>query len=411
MEFIWGLLLIAAAWWVFSALASGFKKGLNEEPRKVDAPELRVTFTTSGPYRSGGYGQNRERRAKTGELTEVAGGFMLNPRAPLPLTLLGKLTRQDAQALKGDLDYPWTSWHVRQELAFMIAQKNLRCPEIDAFVAKQKGAVDQQVEKMRASSAEWPSASEKDRRDLLVGFQEAAIGALAERPPQSRNFRVLLEGPPKDVTADDQLLAVFEKDIEAYKTYMYLISSSTSVRIVAAEDNYRKRFELFAAKGLARRGTDIPMADILASLKLKELNELIRGRVEKPVGRKAKAIEVALQMPDLRDRLGAKISFRELFQVLPPADLDIDELKRSFAWASEVADLFCDTYTAGVDTLERLGERRDMDYSGWRIRASDCCPTCAVLDQKTYKSRPSKLPPYHIGCTCDLEGIFSDETA
>lgn len=416
MEFLVGLVILCAIGYVvlsgIGALLKGFNEGSRGDksgasPPALDVP-VQVTFTTSvGSGSSGGRDIERD-RVDTGELLEVAGGFTLNPKSPFPLTLNG-IKRQDALALKSDLDWLWVQWTTRQEVAFLIAQKNLRCQEIDAFVFRQKQEVDRAVEQMRSASTEWVGASEKDRRDLLVGFQEKAIEALVERPPLARNFRLLLDGPPNNPEADDELLSLFASDLEAYKVYMYALSTAQSVRVVPAEDNYRQHFERFAEIGLARRGMEIPMADILASMKLKELNELIKDEVEKPVGRKAKAIDIAIRIPNLRDRLSSLISFRELFQVLPPAELEIDEAKRNFAWATEVGDLFCETYATGVRTLQTIKERREFQYKGWRIRAGDCCSSCMALDGKTYKSRPSKLPPYHPGCTCDLEGMYNGD--
>jgi len=411
MELLGLLLVVAIVWWVLSVLLSGFRKGLQSTDPQPSSPEIEVTLTThTSSGRSASLSGGRDHgKLNTGDLREVAGGFVLNPRSPLPLSMLG-ISRKDAESLKQDLDWLWVDYRVRQEVAFLVAQKNLRCAEIDAFVARQKKTVDEEVGKMLAASTEWAAASEKDRRDLFVGFQESAINTLQEKPPLSRGFRLLLDGPPRNAADDDELLALFDADVETYKTYMYALSTAQSVRAVPAEDTYRKRFESFADKGLARRGTEIPIADILGSLKLKELNELLKGTLEKPVGRKAKAIDLALKLPNLKDRLGSMISFRELFQVLPPADLDIDEVKRSFAWATEVADLFCETYAAGNQTLHTVAENREFEYKGWRIRADDCCTFCVALDGKRYKSRPSKLPPYHVGCTCDLEGMFADES-
>ena len=400
MEFLIFLFIVGGIVWYVVGRASSSKARATQSAA-VDVP-IRVTFTTSSSRSSDAPAID------TGRLTPVPGGYVLNPRAPIPLSLVG-VTEDEASKLKGQLDRTWVDYRIREDIAFLIAKKNLRCPEVEAFVAQLKRQVAADVERQRAASRDWESASEKDRRDLLIGFERAAIDALPQKPARTRELAALLDEPPMDPSADDALLSLFGADVEMYRGYMYALSSARSVRVVPADDYSRKRFEIFVEKGLARRGTDIPMEDVLPSLKLKELNELLKGAVEKPVGRKAKAAELALTLPDLKERLGKLISFRELFQVLPPAGMDVEELRRSFAYASGVADLFCETYATGVRTLQTLSERREMQYKGWKVYAEECCKSCDELNGKTYRSKPAKVPPYHVGCVCWIDGIFGGE--
>ncbi len=396
MEVFIGLLVVGAIWYFFFR---GTSKSASPAP--IEVP-VKISISTS----SGG--DFVPEPVDTGPLTEVDGGYVLNPRSPLPLALLGA-SRADAQTLKEQLDKQWVEPRVRQEFAFWIAQKNLRCRDIDSYVSKYRKQFEVTVEKLRASSAEWPVASAKDREDLQKGYEEQALEAIREKPARARGLRTLLQGEPTDVTSDDALMALFGKDTEAYKSYLYMLSNTGMVRVVPADDYWRKRYELFVEKGLARRGQDIPMADILESLRLKDINESLKGLVEKPFGRKAKAIEYALTVSDLKDRIGALVSFRELFQIQTPPGLDVSELQRNFAYASEVANLFCDTYAAGVQTLRTLFEHKEMPFKSWRIHADSCCSSCAAMHGKTYKTKPSKVPPYHLGCDCELFGTFSDE--
>lgn len=403
METLIFLLIVGGiAWYVFGRSTTKTTNA-TVASAPVDVP-IRVSITTS----SGG--RYDAPVIDTGRLTPVPGGYILNPRCPLPLTLIG-LAQDEASTLKAQLDKQWVDYQIREDIAFLIAKQNLRCPEVETFVAELKRQVEAEVERQRTASPDWASASEKDRQDLLVGFERAAIEALPQKPARTRELRALLDGSPKDPSADDALLSLFSADVETYKAYMYALSSARSVRVVPADDYSRKRFETFVAKGLARRGTDIPLEEVLLSLKLKELNELLKGTtIDKPVNRKAKAVELALKLPDVAQRLGRLISFRELFQVLPPPGIDIEDLRHSFAYASGIADLFCDTYSTGVRTLQTLSERREMQYKGWKVHAEDCCRSCAELDGKTYRSKPAKVPPYHIGCVCWIDGIFEAES-
>lgn len=400
MEFLGLVFLVALIWYGLSKMGRSSARRAppaDARPEAIDIP-LRISVTTS-------YGSGEPDKIDTGTMGEVPNGYILNPRSPLPLSLLG-LSRERTLALKSKLDVAWIEHGVIEETALLFAKENLRCPEIEAFSSELKRAVDLEVERQRASSPEWASASEKDREDLLAMFTEAAIDKLPTRPGRMRELGALLAGPPEDATVDDALLARFGVDADAYKSYMYLAAGARVVRSVPADDYYRKRFELFAAQGLARRGLDIPMPDILSSLRLKDLNGFLKGTVAKPVGRKAKAIELVLTLPDLKDRLSKTMSFRELFQILPPEGMDVDAIARSFAWASAVAQLLCYTYSAGNRSLRTISERGDYGSRRFKVMAGECCASCTPLDGKTYKSRPTKLPPYHLGCSCWLEGVY-----
>ena len=151
---------------------------------------------------------------------------------------------------------------------------------------------------------------------------------------------------------------------------------------------------------------------MLEGLKLKELNELLAGTIEKPLGRKAKAVEAALALPDLQDRLAARISFREMFEVVPPQGLDVAKLVESFGYATAVATVVEQTYYTAITTLDVLDEVQQGDssyYNAWSVTNwEEPLPACAVSVCKKYKNLPSKKPPYHIGCTCRLVRSFNE---
>lgn len=148
-------------------------------------------------------------------------------------------------------------------------------------------------------------------------------------------------------------------------------------------------------------------------MRLKDLNELMDGAIPKAIGRKAKAIETALSLPDLPQRLTDHVAIREMFQVVPPPGLDLLALGRSFGFATAVATLAQQTFCAGVKTLDAIDEkRRDPDfYSGWEI-ANYAFPDagCAKRYCKDYARLPSKLPPFHVGCSCELSAKLQRRT-
>jgi hypothetical protein len=161
---------------------------------------------------------------------------------------------------------------------------------------------------------------------------------------------------------------------------------------VKADDYWRKGWEQLVENGFAYRGKDIPTQLLLESLRLKDLNELLAGAVEKPLGRKAKAIEVALSLPDLTSRMSNRIAYREMFQAVPPADIDVSALTRSFAYATALASVVQQTYYTGVRTLDAIEEhRREPGVYDARGNHAPGRPYPAVRSSRMQEVRPATL--------------------
>ncbi|MDM4765979.1 hypothetical protein [Pelomonas sp. SE-A7] len=345
-----------------------------------------------------------------GELSSTGeGAWLLNPKSPLPLTVVGadRVTAARLKDLLGRAEY-WTQ--KVPEVALLIAQHNLQFKELDAFVAQHKRRFDADVEQRIASSSEWAAASAKDRADLRSEFEDAAEEALGIFVGRA-DLGLLLHGQPAAFADDDELLKLFNGDATLYSFYLSQLGRANPVVTVKAEDYGRKSWEQLVEKGMAQRGKDIPLQLLLEGLKLKELNDILADVVGKPLGRKAKAVEVAVALPDLHDRLSQRIAFREMFQALPPADLDVAGLVGSFAYASSVATVVQQTYFTAVQTLEAIEERkRDSGiYDAWEISNwEDPLPACAAAVCKKYDRLPAKRPPFHVGCNCRLACSFKD---
>ena len=92
-------------------------------------------------------------------------------------------------------------------------------------------------------------------------------------------------------------------------------------------------------------------------------------------------------------------------------DVDVEALHASFGWANEIASLVQRTYVTGLKTLEAIAERKSgLDvYGAWEIlNWEDPLPACAKAYCKQYARLPSKRPPFHVGCDCQLENIVKD---
>lgn len=341
----------------------------------------------------------------SGALTESPdGAWVLNPKSPLPLTILGAEWAVATQ-LKTWLDDEIRFVHREIEIAFLIARHNLRCREIDQFVEANRAAFEAFVAQRVTTSEEWGTASARDREDLRREFEQDALENLPLSAPAHLGTECLLRNQSHDATVDDALLPAFGGDAETYRFFMSRLSS-TAVTRVPADDHWRKDWDGLAKRGLARRGQAIPMADILDSLRMKDINELFRDRLPKPLSRKAKAVEFALSQPDVAERVAASVGTRELFQLVPPPGVDVAGLRTAFEHATATSRLLIDTYRSGGDTLrERLDSERP---TAWEIEHPDSpIPACAQKRCKRSTARPSRLPPFHAGCQCQLRAVWS----
>lgn len=407
MEWIVIILLVVGVWYWVKGRAKPPAPPRQSAAAEVAVPEIKVTFTTSVGR---GAARNSEQPVDVGDLSNAGeGAWVLNPKSPLPLTVLGtdEATAARLKGLLGQAEY----WSQKvPEVALLIAQHNLRFKELDAFVAQHKRRFDADVQQRIASSTEWASASEKDRDDLRAEFEEAAEESLGIHVGRA-DLGLLLRGQPAAFADDDELLKLFAGDAGLYSFYLSQLGRANPVVNVKAEDYGRKLWEQLVEKGMAQRGKDIPAQLLLEGLKLKELNDILSDVVGKPLGRKAKAVEVALALPDLQDRLSQRIAFREMFQALPPAGLNVAGLVESFAYANAVAVVVQQTYFSAVQTLEAIQERkRDADiYDAWEITNwEDPLPVCAAAVCKKYERLPAKRPPFHVGCNCRLQCAFKD---
>lgn len=411
MEVLLVLVLIAAIWWFVKGRSSSTAAPPVSQPRRpapapVPTPTIEVKFSTSV-----GSGHKRPDVAQdVGPLTQVSSDtWVLNPRSPLPLTLIGadEALATQVKTILGKAEY----WGQRvPELALLVAQHNLCFKEVDEFVAQLRPRYDAAFQRRVKASSEWPTATEKDREDLRTEFEEAAIEELGVSIGDA-DMATLLGGQPSGFKEDDELLRRFAGDSALYTFFLGQRGRANPVVTVKADEPGRKPWEQLVTLGLALRGKDIPTQELLAGLRLKDLNDLLEGTIEKPLGRKAKALEAVLALPDLHDRLSQRIAFRETFRVNPPVGLDVDTLCACFSYASDVAVVVHQTYFTGVKTLQSVEQQKQDPgfYKAWEIHNwEDPLPACAKPYCKKYASLPGKKPPFHVGCRCELDVSFKD---
>lgn len=388
MWLFWLIVIAAVVLWLL-------KKNKSSGAAAVvpDTPAFTISVSSSiGP---------RNQETKIGFQPTADGGFQIGMNTPLPLTLYG-LDREDAtklvSAMEQGREYEIGEWYNH-----LVAQKNVRCKELDEWLADTKPRIRKLVDQRIEASTEWATATELDKEDMLAEFRHDAVNELPVRPAQDESASTLLFEEPQDITVDDALLERFKDSPQTYKSLLYAISAGPKVQVSPAGDYRRKTYDELVEKGFMRRGAEIPLEDILAGMTMKQMQEIAGAEAPKKFTRKAPAIEFMMTLPDLRQRLEKTISFRELFQLKPIDGIDLDELSKAHAYSAEVSRVTMRTLRAALNTQRLVESSKDWTVDGWELNSEECCPSCQKNHGKQWKRLPQKLPPFHIGCESRLE--------
>jgi len=372
-----------------------------EELEKVESelrPQLSQTFLQQSNEYSGKF---EKKKIKEGE-------FVLNPGGNLELTVINADIDLGKQ-VKGILDDEniWDSKKI-EILTGLFAQYNLRVKEVESYKKKYGKLYHDKIENLKNTSEEWKDSMEKDREDLLEDFREEALSGIYERA--NCDLHTLFEKEPVDITFDDELIKDY--GFENFRTYLKFADNLEKVRVLPNDNYNRPRFDKLVELGIAIKGQDIPLEEILGAMTLKDLNEVAK-HPDKEFKRKNQAIEFIMTLPDIKERLGSKISFRELFKLKPLPEkyssINLKELADAWSFTNEVVSLLVDTYRNSKRAEEDL---RDKEYvKGYTVGnffgGEQICPYAKELCKKSFsKSKPPKIP-YHVGCNCHIEKEYN----
>jgi len=349
-----------------------------------------------------------------GPLTQLAdGGWLLNPKATFSLTL-DNTSGETAEAFKSALEEQWSSipYNQRCDLVELITKSNIRVREIENYIADFQPEYLSSIELQKQNSSEWASASEKDRQDLMFEFRENAVAELEIQP--DCDLATLFECEPSDAKIDDALVSKY--GFKASKLYVRHSTKLNKVHVVPADHRDRSTFEQLVELGLAARGHNILIENLLNTLTLKEMAGLVSDLNPPIFRRKVVATEFLVKVPDIRDRLGRRIALRELFQLqpLPPefSSLNLEDVANTWQYAAQVAQLLTTTYwNAGWAAYNhaRFVSEEYQFIKGWKIDPADiCCPYCQRQASKSFRRTQRPTVPLHIGCRCTVEGVYND---
>lgn len=334
-------------------------------------------------------------------IKQANGGWIINPGTPFELTVIN--CDLETASLVRDLCNKNDS-QARHELLAMFATNNIRVKEIEAYKHKYAPVYYQRIEELKATSKEYNEADPKDRADMEEEFKITAQDCLYELPEYDM-YKLFID---EDITIDDDLLQQYGFDcLEAYLSYYGKLGS---VVTISKDAYYRPAFEKMVEKGMAIRGKDIPITEVLNAQNLKTLNA-IANNPAKEFKRKSQAIEYILGDNESASRIGELVAFRELFKLIPlPSEydgLDLEAIFRVWECHRVEIQLLMRTYYDSVYQWRRFqedGEARKRLYKTCKVICSnDGCKCAQDRMKQTYSVEKPPQTPCHIGCSCWLD--------
>jgi len=382
-------------------LAVGSSPGASSVPVEAvpaPPPSAEVAISFSLPDRIPDLGRPIPRRG--------ANSWIINPNGSFSITLYST-TENVVYEIKRLLDQRFTRQGDQgsyKSIQPFFLSGDVRCKEIDDYVANFRPIYLQKIDELKIASSEWSASSERDREDLLKGFCDAAISALDVRPAFV-DLKVLLDGTP-DLVGTGELV----KRLGLDAVDMYAAFAVGKRKVLAAPVGHRSRpkLERLVEAGLARRGAQIPVHDILATLSVKELRELAADSNQAPaLVRKNQAVDYAASLNDISQRLAAKVALREFFELLAlPAEfskLSLPLVLAALSYTRQLAVLVSETYVrVGYESLDCRAWDRVGEVANWEFAAQDrACPMCRRAATATTTAKgPRPNVPLHIGCAC-----------
>lgn len=328
--------------------------------------------------------------------------FLVNPSHSFKLRLKN-LNQETADEIKRILETRLSRWESVNLILPLFAQYNIVCLEIEDYLAKYKPIFFKELDKLKDQHPDWALSNELDREDILEELYPEAFEAVEERISDYINIPLFTK-EPKNITIDDELIK--EYGFENLKIYFSYKPSSI---IQAPADAFnRKVLESLHEKGLVKRGHDIPIVELLQTLRIKDIAELIPNG-KKTYTRKAKAIEDFLSLDNHMEILKDKIPFREYFLTLPLPEkfssIDTNEIFSNWEFQRAYVELFVKTFYSCAryhDSLKVADSNDKFEVVSYEFE----CPRSKKICNKKYRLNNLPILPVHVGCECDLESIF-----
>lgn len=331
---------------------------------------------------------------------QINNSVIINPQSSFQITLYNaeeKTIRKVVNILNNE-----STWNKTKELLPIFTLHDVKCKEVDEYILKYKPIYNEKLKNKISLSAEYQSATDKDKEIIIDELKNKVINSIQERA--DCDLKTLFDFCEIDISIDNEILKKYGFDVIS----KYFGLSYYKDKIVSHWE--RKDFEDLLKADLVITADEIDNDEILNSQTLKTLN-LICNKEDGFFKRKNKAIDYINENKELLSNMGKYVATRNIFKMKPLPnefkDLDIDAINKNWSFLKEYIKLITDTY--------RYSERNYADISGdnswiksYRIeKFEDLNPDFVCLrareecKKKYSKSNPPKLP-FHVGCNCHL---------
>lgn len=325
-------------------------------------------------------------------------GWILNPGTPFELTVT-HATKDIAQSIRDICDGGY-DYNAERQLLSIFVSNNITINEIENYKDKYTPVYNERLRQLIAESNEFDQMGIKDRDILMKSFRTQALDSIYELPDIDIE-NLFME---HDLTIDDKLITQYGFDI--IDAYLSFFNKTGSVVSVDRDAYYRKAFEQMSQNGLAIRGKEIPLKEVLASQTLKTLNQ-IASNPDKIYRRKDQAIEYILSDDEKIKSIDDYVAFSELFKIIPLKELSEDDVAKILDlwdyYRTEIK-LLLHTFSHSVYEWEHLNNDRDIRkrlYSTCTVSSTSSRCRCAQERMKN-KYPLDRMPktPCHLGCSC-----------
>ncbi len=329
------------------------------------------------------------------ELSDSSVQFM--PHGRVPITIQG-VTMEEGRPIMASLvggGYPPA---IKMQLGLLMARKNASSPEVDSFLSRAHKAFRAKRDEFLDEAGDLSAMTDEERRDVR---QEAVEDAADDIGVCSmwEDFEVLLAGEPVDETADDELLNLFGDRLDLLELYLRLGKRKRDTVKTDSDEDRRRMLEL-CERGLAISSYDLDPADLLKSLRMAAIQEMLGTDAPKTFRRKAEAVEFAASVDGIVDRVSGYLPLEDTFRIVKRDDLE--DAEAALRYAKEYAGLIVTTYI----TAQRARKAIDLKVSGEvaEVWPDDDCELCEKHEGKSVAStRSPAAPPHHVGCVCIVE--------
>jgi hypothetical protein len=340
------------------------------------------------------------------------GGWVLNPKSTFPLTIYG-IDESKVKDFKKLLDDYYTSGSFRNisdSILQVIATPGFYCKEIEDYVNEYKPKYIKQIDKIILSSAEFVSATEEEKEELIDEFRFDALEIIDKQP--YCDFLTLFNVIGYNIDTVRRITNSY-----GYANLLFYLKNKKNIGkvcILKTDDGKNIDFEKLINCGLAIKNELIEINNILEKLKLKDINESLKDIIQKPFMRKEDAINFILQLNEPYNKINKIFNSKTYYKLIPlPPELSYitwDRMLEVFEYFKEISELIAHTYVmGGFATLHRAQSGNVSNILGWHISPvndGSTCKFCEKMSKKRFPKNQYPKVPLHIGCRCAVLGKF-----